>query len=82
MLTKEVLKRVDICKIISSNNHIINIKKNKSDTRRESSNKESSVMRTQSETLLSNNCAKLFKPSSRGLLKAIKSTTKATKLTT
>ena len=80
MLSKEVIKRADTYRIISSNNHIINIKKNKSDTSRGSSNKESSVMRTQSETLLSNNWAKLFKPSSRSLLEAIKSTMKATNL--
>ena len=55
MLTKEVLKRVNTYRIISNNNHIINIKKNKSDTSRGSSNKQSSVMRTRSETLLSNN---------------------------
>ena len=35
--------------------HVINIKKNKSDTSRGSSDEESSVIRTQSETLLSNN---------------------------
>ena len=81
MLTKEVLKRVDACRIISNNNHIINIKKNKSDTSRGSLDKQSSVMRTRSETLLSNNWAKLFKPSSRSLLEAIKSTTKAANLT-
>ena len=52
MLTKELLKREDTCRIISSNNHIINIKKNKSDTSRGSSDKESGVMRTRSETLL------------------------------
>ena len=55
MLTKEVLKRTDTCRIISSTNHIINIKNNKSDTSRGSLDKESSVMRTRSETLLSNN---------------------------
>ena len=81
MLTKEVVKRTDTCRIISSNNHIINIKKDKSDTNRGSLDKESSVMRTRSETLLSNNWAKPFKPSSRSLLKAIKSTAKATNLT-
>ena len=81
MLTKEVLKRANICRIISSNNHIINIKKNKSNTNRGSSDKESSVMRTRSETLLRNNCAKLFKPSLRSLLEAIKSMTKARNLT-
>ena len=81
MLTKEVLKRTDTCRIISSNNHIINIKKNKSDTSRGSSDKESSVMRTRSETLLSNNWAKLFKLNSRSLLEVIKSTMKVTNLT-
>ena len=44
MLTKEVLKRANTCKIIFSNNRIINIKKNKSDTSRESLDKESSVI--------------------------------------
>ena len=81
MLTKEVLKRTDTCRIISSNNHIINIKKNKSDTSGGSSDKESSVMRTRSETLLSNNWAKLFKLNSRSLLEVIKSTMKVTNLT-
>ena len=46
MLTKEVLKRADTDRIISSNNHVINIKKNKSDTSKGSLNEESSVMRT------------------------------------
>ena len=81
MLTKEVLKRRDTYRIISSNNHIINIKKNTSDTSRGSSDKESSVMRTRSETLLNDNWAKLFKPSLRSLLEAIKSMTKAANLT-
>ena len=81
MLTKEVLKRADTCKIIFRNNHIINIKMNKSNTSRGSSDEESSVMRTRSETLLSNNWAKLFKLSSRSLLETIKSTAKATNLT-
>ena len=76
-----MLKRVDTCRIISSNNHIINIKKNKSDIGRGSSDEESSVMRTRSETLLSNNWAKLFKSSLRSLLEAIKSMAKATNLT-
>ena len=44
MLTKEVLRRANTCRIIFSNNHIINIKKNKSDTNRGSSDKESSVI--------------------------------------
>ena len=82
MLTKEVLKRTNTYRIISSNNHIINKKKNKSDTNRGSSDKESNVMSTRSETLLSNNWAKLFKPSSRSLLEVIKSMAKATNLTT
>ena len=81
MLTKEMLKRADTYRIISSNNNIINIKKNKSDISIGSLDKESSVKRARSETLLSNNWAKLFKLSSRSLLKAIKSTTKAANLT-
>ena len=55
MLTKKVLKRVDTYRIISSNNHIFNIEKNKSDTSKGSSDEESNVMRTRSETLLSKN---------------------------
>ena len=55
MLTKEMLKRADTYRIISSNNDIINIKKNKSDISKGSSDKESSVMKARSETLLSNN---------------------------
>lgn len=31
MLAKKVLKRVDICKVIYTNNHVINIKEDKSD---------------------------------------------------
>ena len=81
MLTKKVLKRANTYRIISNNNRIINIKKNKSDTSRGSSNEESNVMRTWSETLISNNWAKLFKLSSRILLKAIKSMVKAINLT-
>ena len=60
---------------------VLNIKKNKSNTSRGSSNEENNVMRTRSETLLSNNWAKLFKPSLRSLFKAIKSTVKATNST-
>ena len=55
MLTKEMLKRADTYRIISSNNNIINIKKNKSDISIGSSDKENSVKRARSETLLSNN---------------------------
>ena len=81
MLTKEMLKRADTYRIISSNNNIINIKKNKSDISIGSSDKENSVKRARSETLLSNNWAKLFKSNLRSLLEAIKSTMKATNLT-
>ena len=80
MLTKEVLKSADTCKVISSKNYVINIKKNKSDTSRGFTNKESNVMRSQSETLLSNNWAKLFKLSPRSLLVAINCTVKVTNL--
>ena len=80
MLTKEVLKRVDTCRIISSNNYVINIKKNKSDTSRGSLDEENSVMRTQSETLLNNNWAKRFKLSPKSQLEAIQSMVKATNL--
>ena len=77
-----MLKKVDTCRIISRNHHVINIKKNKSDTSKGSSNEESNVMKIRSETLLSNNWAKLFKSRLRSLFEAIKSTTNATNLTT
>ena len=78
MLIKKVLKRADTCRIISYNNHVINIKKNKSDTSKRSLDEESIVIGTQSETLLSNNGAKLFKPNLKCLLKATKSTANVT----
>ena len=76
-----MLKRADTYRIISSNNYVINIKKNKSDTSRGSLDEENSVMRTQSETLLNNNWAKRFKLSPKSQLEAIQSMVKATNLT-
>ena len=78
MLTKEMLKRANTCKVISNNNHIINIKENKGNTSRGSMNEERNVMRTWSETLLSKHWVKLLKWSSRRLLKAMKSMMNAT----
>ena len=76
-----MLKRADTYRIISSNNYVINIKKNKSDTSRGSLDEENSVMRTQSETLLNNNWAKRFKLSPKSQLEAIQSMVKTTNLT-
>jgi hypothetical protein len=62
--------------VITCNNHVIHIKENKSDTSESLAKEESLIIRTKSEPLLSNHKTKLSKPSSRSLLKAIKSTTK------
>src|SRR3954465_10157178 len=77
-ITKTSLNKGDILRIITSNDHIINIEKKKSASTRRSVNKQRWIMSTRGETSSSHHRGKALKPGTRGLFQAIKRTPKTT----
>src|SRR3954463_4916009 len=77
-ITKTSLNKGDILRIITSNDHIINIEKKKSAAMRRSVNKQRCIMSTRGETSSSHYRSKTLKPDMRGLFEAIKRTSKTT----
>jgi hypothetical protein len=72
------LNKGNILRIITSNDHIINIEKEKSASTRRSVNKQRWIMSAGRETSSSYHRGKALKPGTRGLFQAIKRTPKMT----
>jgi hypothetical protein len=70
------LNKGNILRIITSNDHIINIEKEKSASTRRSVNKQRWIMSTGRETSSNHHRGKALKPGTRGLFQAIKRTPK------
>src|SRR3954469_10966529 len=77
LITKTSLNKGDMLRIITRNDHIINIEKKSASTRR-SVNKQRWIMSTRGETSNSHYIRKALKPGTRGLFEAIKRTSKTT----
>jgi hypothetical protein len=67
LITKTSLNKGNILRIITSNDHIINIEKNKSASTRRSVNKQRWIMSAGRETSSSHHKGKALKPGMRGL---------------
>jgi hypothetical protein len=67
LITKMSLNKGNILRIITSNNHIINIEKEKSASTRRSVNEQRWIMSTRRETSSSHHRDKALKPGMRGL---------------
>src|SRR3954468_1533019 len=78
LITKTSLDKGNILRIITSNDHIINIEKKKSASTRRSVNKQRWIISTRGETSSSHYRSKALKPGTRGLFEAIKRTSKTT----
>src|SRR4051812_24915232 len=78
LITKTSLNKGDILRIITCNDHIINIEKKKSASTRKSVNKQCWIMSTRGETSSSHYRGKALKPGTRGLFEPIKRTSKTT----
>ena len=68
------------CKIIISNNPVINIKENENNTSRCLTDNRSEIIGVGNENLLSNRKAEFRKPSTKSLFEAIESMVKASNL--
>src|SRR4051812_23743228 len=77
LLTKTSLNKGNILRIITSNDHIINIEKEKSASTRRSMDEQRWIMSAGRETSSSHHRGKTLKPGTRGLFQAIKRTPKA-----
>jgi hypothetical protein len=78
LITKMSLNKGNILRIITSNDHIINIEKEKSASTRRSVNEQHWIMSAGMETSSSHHRGKALKPGTRGLFQAIKRTPKMT----
>jgi hypothetical protein len=78
LITKMSLNKGNVLRVITSDDHVVHIKKEKSSTTRWHVNKKSRIMSTGGKTSSSDYRGKMMKPSVRGLLKAIKGATNVT----
>jgi hypothetical protein len=78
LITKTSLDEGNILRIITSNDHIINIEKKKSTSTRRSVNEKCWIMKTRRETSSSHHRGKALKPGTRGLFETIERTSKTT----
>src|SRR4051812_42232268 len=78
LITKTSLNKGYILRIITGNDHIINIEKKKSASTRRSVNKQRWIMSTRGETSSCHYRSKALKPGTRGLFEAVKRTSKTT----
>jgi hypothetical protein len=78
LITKTSLNKGYILRIIISNDHIINIEKEKSASTRRSVNKQRWIMSTRRETSSSHHRGEALKPGTRSLFQAIKRTSEMT----
>jgi hypothetical protein len=77
-ITKTSLNKSNVLRVITNDDHVIHIKKEKSPTTRWHVNKESQIISTDGKTSSCDHRGKTLKPSPRSLLKAIKEATKVT----
>jgi hypothetical protein len=78
LVTKTSLNKGNVLKVITSDDHVIHIKKEKSPTMRWHMDKKSQIMSVGGKTSSNDHRGKTVKPSTRSLLKAIKGATKVT----
>jgi hypothetical protein len=78
LITKISLNKGNILRVITSDDHVIHIKKETSPTTGWHVNEESQIMNASRKTSSCDHRSKALKPSPRSLLKAIKGTTKMT----
>ncbi|KAK1648280.1 hypothetical protein QYE76_066085 [Lolium multiflorum] len=78
LITKTSLYKGNILRIITSNDHIINIEKEKGASTRRSVNEKCWIMKTRRETSSSHHRGKALKPGTRGLFETIERTSKTT----
>jgi hypothetical protein len=78
LITKMGLNKGNILRIITSDDHVIHVKKKKSPTTRWHMNKESQIMSASGETSCCGHRGKALKTSLRNLLKTIKGVTEMT----
>jgi hypothetical protein len=78
LITKMSLDKSNILRVITSNDHVVHVKKKKSPTTRWLVDKESRIMSAGEKTSSCDHRGKTLKPSPRSLLKAIKGATKVT----
>jgi hypothetical protein len=76
LITKTSLNKSNILRVITSDDHVIHVKKEKSPTTRWHVDKESQIMSAGGKTSSCDHRGKTLKPSPRSLLKAIKGVTK------
>jgi hypothetical protein len=76
LITKTSLDKSNILRVITSDDHIVHIKKEKSPTTRWHVDKESRIMNADGKTSRCDHRGKTLKPSLRSLLKALKGETK------
>jgi hypothetical protein len=78
LITKTSLNKSNILWVITSDDHVVHVKKEKSPTTRWHVDKESQIMSAGGKTSSYDHRGKTLKPSLRSLLKAIKGATKVT----
>jgi hypothetical protein len=78
LITKTDLNKGNILRVITNDDHVIHVKKEKSPTTRWHVNEESRIMSTSRKINCCDHRGKALKPSSRSLLKVIKGATKMT----
>jgi hypothetical protein len=78
LITKTNLNKGNVLRVITSDDHVIHIKKEKSPTTRWHVDKKRRIISTGGKTSSSDHRGKTLKPSARSLLKAIKGATKVT----
>jgi hypothetical protein len=78
LITKMSLNKGNVLRVITSDDHVIHVKKEKSSTMRWHMNKESWIMSASRKASSCDHRGKTLKPSPRSLLKAIKGATKVT----
>jgi hypothetical protein len=78
LITKMSLDKSNILRVITSDNHVVHVKKEKGPTTRWHVDKESRIMSAGGKTSSCDHIGKTLKPSPRSLLKAIKGATKMT----
>ncbi|KAK1678602.1 hypothetical protein QYE76_039450 [Lolium multiflorum] len=78
LISKTSLDEGNILRIITSNDHIINIEKKKSTSTRRSVNEKCGIMKTRRETSSSHHRGEALKPGTRGLFETIERTSKTT----
>jgi hypothetical protein len=78
LITKTSLDKSNILRVITSDDHVVHVKKEKSPTTRWHVDKESRIMSAGGKTSSCDHRGKTLKPSPRSLLKAVKEATKVT----